>query len=242
MTFLAKLKGRGGQGANWVRRLEVMKVTSNSCVARERWAGNVMLQPYHIQSKLSRHQILKLLHYVGSSTYSCYRIKYMHFATPCTYGFLITRSKWRCFAQYHWPVGLCNTFLVTQCFLRHRNWITSHITSNQYHVCDMDLKFSVESATEMILKFYVATAWFLSGCPELNLLELTPPHTLSMEAKNVSSYLSYPRSDTEEGEIQLSSRVFQMGCRIYEPASPFITYINQVSISFYLISSVRSVH
>lgn len=63
-----------------------------------------------------------------------------------------------------------------------------------------------------------------------------------MEAKNVSLYLSYARSDTEEGEIQLSSRVFQMGYRIYEPASPFITYTNQVSISFYLISSVRSVH
>lgn len=44
-------------------------------------------------------------------------------------------------------------------------------------VCDMDLKFSVESATEMILKFYVTTAWFLYGRPELNLLELTPSHT-----------------------------------------------------------------
>lgn len=63
-----------------------------------------------------------------------------------------------------------------------------------------------------------------------------------MEAKNVSSYLSYARSDTEEGEIQLTSSIFQMGYRIYEPASPFITYTNQVSISFYLISSVRSVH
>ena len=63
-----------------------------------------------------------------------------------------------------------------------------------------------------------------------------------MEAKNVSSYLSYVRSITEEGEIQLSSSVFQIGYRIYEPASPFITYTNQVSVSFYLITSVRSVH
>lgn len=41
----------------------------------------------------------------------------------------------------------------------------------------MDLKFWVESTTEMILKFYVATAWFLYGCPKLKLLELTLSHT-----------------------------------------------------------------
>jgi hypothetical protein len=35
---------------------------------------------------------------------------------------------------------------MTQCFLRRRNWITSHITSNQY-VFDMDLKLSVKQRT-----------------------------------------------------------------------------------------------
>jgi len=100
----------------------------------------------------------------------------------------------------------------------------------------------LQSTTEMVLKFYVAAAWFLYGCPELKLLELTSsPPTPSMEAKNISSYLSHVRSNTE-GEIQLSSSVFQMGYRIYEPSSPFITYTNQVSFSFYLISSVRSVN
>jgi hypothetical protein len=57
-----------------------------------------------------------------------------------------------------------------------------------------------------------------------------PPPSPFMEAKKVSSCLSYVRSLIEQGEIQLSSSVFKMGYSIYEPASPFITYTNQVFV------------